>query len=287
VLVGFVRRVVAEPKIETEESKSRWDIVGSRATVILTLIGVAAAAVGLFGAIYPGGVGRLLGLSSSSPDPGLEVFQKKAEATGPRLDVSYLFLDSFLAGSETNTKPSTKEAQTILRFPIVQNSVFQEFREDFQELGDRPPASAAAGCGFHGSTTLSVAFLVLRNRGLRDATTIGLGVTHSNLGEHVPIHENPGGEDYITKISSAATETPSPIRVRLPQTLGPGDGTLLPLWVSIAPRTRYDRWCIVSDTAFLPRSLSFSDPQLHTVKTSLVRKLAAPTMIENGVVTRG
>ena len=245
------------------------------------------SAAGIFGLFHPGGVAEVFGASSSAPDGALARIRAKAESSAPRLDVSYEFyatplVDVSPRGGES---PGPNEPISSLGFPIIENAVMSEFRDNVRAGG---PGFRTTGCDDRAdsvTTSVDVAFLIIRNRGQRDATDIALRADRLALDERVPVNEA-GDEDYIANLRAAAT-TSEPDPVHVPFTLGPGEGLRVPLWASYAFSLQYDRWCVVSQTAFLPRSLSYSDPQLRSVTTSSVRRLRDPSLIADGVVGRG
>jgi hypothetical protein len=143
------------------------------------------------------------------------------------------------------------------------------------------------GCRFGKVANISTAFLVITNRGRRDASNVAVRVDRLLLRGQVRIEEGPAvPDDYVAKIRQEATSS-APMTIAIPMTLGPGDGVRIPLFVSDAPPNRLDVWCVASGTALLPRSLAFDDPILGTAARSPVRRMQTPTMIAPGAYGRG
>ena len=261
------------------ERKSFWERTS-------TIIGVVSAAIGLVVTIFglPNALATALGRSTESRAAELELQDKRAElaAKGPRLDVSYVFLATNVneglppvGATGDAARPKSREATTILSFPSVANEVASNASPDVPKA-----------CGLGRQPIVSLASLVVRNRGLRDAERIAVSADRLVLGRPVLIREAPsGGDDYVAKLESSAKRASTTIRI--PLTLAPGDGVRVQLWMSASDSNRYDRWCVVSRAAFRPRAVRFRDPVLGTVKTVGVRRLDAPVVLANGLVGRG
>lgn len=213
----------------------------------------------------------------------LEDNRAEAAAAAPRLDASYAFLDQGLAGigsaeGQKSTSVLPREAGTILSYPPLQNEILRELDELARDHLSKDRCSL-------NEPVYSVAFLVVRNRGRRDATDVSVTLQRLRLRGPVRVSEGQG-DDYEAKLRAAGSS--APITMRIPLTLGPGEGVRVPLWLSVARYKRSDVWCVVSNSALLPESLSFVDGALGAGGTSTdVRRMADPVMLANGIVGRG
>jgi hypothetical protein len=266
------------PKPHREGEKSSWETAGLRIGVISGAIGLAISVVGL-----PKSIADALKREDSA---GAQLQQKRAEAAaaGPRLELKYLFLSTEVLSDQANTKPRSKDAGRIATLasssPVVANEVMIE--TDIDSL-----FGAGHGCRYAAYPSTSIAFLEIDNRGRRDAANVAVVLDHYKMGSIARIREaDPGGDDYVARIRGHAMAT-TRVTVRIPRTLGPGDGVRIPLFVSDAPYQRYDLWCVASRTAYLPRSLSFTDPAFGTTTRSPVRRMQSPLVIGRGAFERG
>jgi hypothetical protein len=128
---------------------------------------------------------------------------------------------------------------------------------------------------------------VIENRGKRDASRISVRADRLLLRGPVSIREAAaGGDDYLAKLR-AATRTKTTVTMTMPETLAPGQGLRVPLWISAAPYRSAARWCVVSRTAFRPTTVRFVDPVLASAAQTPVRRLATPVMLGEGIEGRG
>lgn len=252
---------------QPEPKKSWWDVVGVRIGVISGALGLLVALVGL-----PGTIADALSRSDSEVTD-LEVQAKRAALAdaGPRLDVRYQILtQNLFSRANSETDPADPQLASL---PTVQNEITDQIYE-----ADRT-------CRLEKAPRLSIAFLVITNRGRRDATEIAVELDRFRLRGPVLIRET-AGDDYAAKLRAATAET-RVVQVGLPRTLGPGEGARVPLFVAEAPWQRFDRWCAVPPIAYLPRSLKYVDPALRTTTRSAVRKMVDPVLLESGAIDRG
>jgi hypothetical protein len=265
---------LATPQDDSQK-KSFWDIAGPRIGVVSGTIGIFVASIGL-----PQKVADALG-KSESKQSRLELEQQRVAvaAAGPRLEVSYLFsaleFPSFQpAGRKSGSGKG--EAETLSSLPFIEN-----------EIG-REDGSARPHCGLGDAVELSLGFLLIRNRGQRDADQIAVRVERLELAKPVRVREPESGhrDDYVAKLRSGAAAT-STIDIAIPTTLGAGDAIRVPLFWSVARYGRHDQWCVNSSTAYLPRSVVFADPVVGTKKRQAVRRMADPVVLAYGVYGRG
>lgn len=260
---------MSEP--QSDSKKSLWEVAGTRIGVISGAIGLLVVVVGL-----PHTIASALGQSESKTSP-IELEQQRAAvaAAGPRLEVSYLFLATDLLGTDAAGSMKANEAATLNSFPTVEN-----------EIGREDPYERQ-GCALGDTVEHSLAFLVIRNRGRRDADQIAVRIDRLRLSRPVRIRELAGGGDnYVAKLRGVAAATSS-IVVKIPTTLGSGDGVRVPLFWSVARYGRHDRWCVNSAKAYLPLSLEFADPIVGSTTSQAVRRMADPVVLANGAYGRG
>ena len=246
------------------------------------ICGVILGLAGVFALFHPGGVPTFFGASANQPDPALSRIEAQAKATAPRLVADYAFFDSQLS-DVTLPSGGPRDAISNLAFPVIENDVLGEFRKKMRAGGS---GFSTAGCAGGGGARAadSLAFLVIQNRGRRDANGVRVDLDRLLLASTVPVNEA-GGDDYVTKLRGAATSLMAD-QVRVPFVIGPGEGVRVPLWANYGS-SQFDRWCVLSRSAYLPRVLTYTDPQLGSLKKAAVRRLEDPSVIANGVVGRG
>jgi hypothetical protein len=251
------------------------------------IIGLASAALGLFVAFLglPDTITSKLGRTESKAAK-LELQQKRAEVAeaAARLDVKYIVMRYDLVNSvtykpEETADPDTADpAGTLSSYHVAKTDVLDELQGD----GPRP-----SDCWSADYSNLAVTFLAVSNRGKRDAAGVRLETDRLELGGVVKVREQTGGgDDYVAKLRGAARRQ-SPAAIGISDTLGPGDGVLIPLWLTGSRRDRPGRWCVVSRVAFEPRTVSFTDAVLGSTRSSKVRRMVAPTILASGVEGRG
>jgi hypothetical protein len=264
----------------TEAPKSRWERVQTPLAVVSAVLALVVAVAEL-----PQKIAKAAGWSEDAAAE-VELERKRAEVADARarLDVSYVFLSaSLLSGMQSDRKQPKRPpaATTLLSFPVVANEVV-DVSNPAGGIGRR-----ADRCLDLDYAKVSVAFLVLRNRGKRDAGDVAVEVDRLQLERSVRIRESVvGGDDYVEKLRDASRDT-APGSVRLPQTLAPGDGVLVPVFVSGARYEGAGDWCVVSKTALLPTTLRFTDAATEEPRTAKVRGLNNPAVLDEGVVGRG
>jgi len=90
----------------------------------------------------------------------------------------------------------------------------------------------------------------------------------------------------VVTIAAEARASQS-LTMHIPETLGPGDGVRLPLFVADSSGDGRGRWCVVSRSAFAADSVSYTDPALETTKMLRVRRMQTPIRLADGMVIRG
>lgn len=261
---------------EMGEAKKWWEKTP-------TIIGAVSSALGLVVLVagLPNDVAEALGRSAPSKLEVLELQEKRVEvaAAAARLDVTYVFLRRGLVDADPpKTAAEPDLATTIRSYPIVRNEIVSEL--------DRSEGVSGRGCRLKEEYfDPSVAFLVVSNRGRREATDVAVTVDRLELGAPVRVDDG-RDEDYLAKLRAKKSGSARRV-IRIPLALRPGDGVLIPLWISVSDFDRREQWCVVSHTALAPTSLSFADPLLGSTTRSKVRRMLAPTTLADGVEARG
>jgi hypothetical protein len=263
---------VSQP--QGDGKKSFWERAQAPVGVVSGILGLFIAVIGV-----PDKVQSALGLSTQAKTDRIELEQERADlaSAGPRLEASYLFLATDLVGpdSSQSARRTSKQAVTLLSFPSIRNEILhQEY-------------SNAKGCKLGKQPQNSVAFLVVENRGKRDAANVTVVADRLRLAGHVRVDESGrSGGDYVANLR-ARTRRAAPITVSIPRTIAPGEGVRVPIWVSAENYDDADHWCVVSSTAFQPTSVHFVDPVLSSQLKINVRRLESPEILGEGVEARG
>jgi hypothetical protein len=269
---------------QREATMSFWQRAQGAVGVFSAVLGVVVVIVGL-----PDKITSALGRTESRAAK-LDIAEKRAAlaAAGPRLEVSYLIvadgIESLGTTERQRKRRTSREAVTLLSFPSVREDAITE--QAYLE---------PKGCGLGADPQNSVAYLVIENRGKRDASNVTVRGERLRLSETVRVQETAaGGDDYVAKLRTGA-EAAAPDTVSLPRSIAPGAGYLVPVWVSAsvplwkaATRpTATDRWCVVSRSVLLPKTLTFVDLDLDTSVSTEVRRLRSPVILGEGIQGAG
>lgn len=278
------------PRSQPREKRNIWEFAETRIGVASAVVGLVVALVGL-----PKTIASSLGRTESAASK-LELRQKRAAlaAAAPRLDVRYVFLSADIAlnytdlalksGSPNKQSKQSPAVTSILSMPTTITQVIPELKAIYDRVIDH---EGGGGCRFEKIANISTAFLVISNRGSRDASNVSLRVAQLRLRGHVRILERaPRPEDYAAKLRARAASV-VPMTIPIPFTFGPGDGVRVPLLVSDAASTTVDKWCVVSQTVLLPSSVRYDDPVLGNTVRFAVRRMQTPTLIAPGAYARG
>jgi hypothetical protein len=264
------------------KGKDLWELASVRIGVVTSVIGLIVLIVGLPNVI----AGQFDHTDENKAKRELQKTEEELREAAARLDVRYLLLrqdvfDPYLTPAlEPKRTRAPNEASTLISFPLIDNGVSRQFREG------RPPI---LHCRLAGKIQeeLWAAYLVIQNRGKRDATAINVQADHLLLSHSVPINEARSvGDDYVEKLHKNARQATRDT-INIPKTLGPGDGIRVPLFLTVSPPGRSDIWCVVSRSAVLPTTLNFTDPILKSTVKSPVRRLADPEALGSGIEGRG
>jgi hypothetical protein len=229
-----------------------------------------------------------MGRGDANTKTQLEIQDQRAKLAhaAPKLDISYLILTTDVALQLEQHPPTSKEAVTLLSFPRIENEILDH--EELVNSSSRIRDAGAAGCRLGKNPERSLTFLVIQNRGNRDATGIEVRTEQLQLTGPVRVDEaTVHGDDYVAKLRAAAHSTAS-VSVMVPRPLARGGGVRIPLWASFTPEGRSNPWCIVSRTVLLPSSVRFTDPDLNAALPAMpVRRLQSPMVLGSGIVARG
>jgi hypothetical protein len=131
----------------------------------------------------------------------------------------------------------------------------------------------------------------LQNKGKRDALDVKLNVDRLAISRVLNVNETSGNqsEDYDRKFrqEAASAELRS---FDIPMSISTGSGVLIPLFASRNPRryiTQNRSWSLISNVAYLLKTITFIDPLDNQSKTFEVRKMKTPTWIDAGYEIRG
>lgn len=214
-----------------------------------------------------------------------EKMKQEVMVYAPRFEVAYITISQSLFDDLKRKKLEENKNQTFfLSYPIIPNEVASEGLDilgglaasdddDLDRLEDR------------------VTCLVLQNKGKRDALDVKLNVDRLSISHLLNVNETSGAqnEDYDLKFRQEAAST----EVRtfdIPMSISTGSGVLIPLFASRNPRryiTQNRSWSLISNVAYLPKTITFIDPLNNQVRTLEVRKMKTPTWIDAGYEMRG
>jgi hypothetical protein len=279
-----VRNTVGRAKSTKASSKRRQE----RLAFASAVIGVVSGVLGLVAPIVglPDNVANAMGRGDANTKTQLEIQDKRAKLAhaAPKLDVSYLILTTDVA-LELVPQPTSKDAVTLLSFPPIKNELLEH---ETLIINDTIDDAGAAGCRLGKNPERSLTFLVIQNRGNRDATGIEVRTEQLQLTGPVRVDEAAvHGDDYVARLRAAAHST-APVPVMVPRPLARGEGVRIPLWVSFTREGLSNPWCVVSRTMLLPSSVRFTDPDLNAALPAMpVRRLQSPMVLGSGIVARG
>lgn len=240
--------------------------------------GVIAIVVALLG--LPKAVLDALGHGDSkaaAAERRLDRVRTQLAQTGPVLDASYVFLSQDVYPPEALAKGT--RAGLLLAYPVQGNRWYRE------PSTSSPPAA----CKLHARyVDTSVAYLVIENRGRRDAADITVVGRSLRLRRAVSIDESRSRIDYVARLEAASRATRT-ATIEVPLTLAPGEGIRIPLWTSASAGaySAAPRWCVVPPTAFEPVAVRFVDSMLAAHRRLAVRRMRDAVLLANGVVGRG
>ena len=259
--------------------KKWWESVPAKLGAISAAIGVLLAVAGLPREITT----RLRGDPRENAE--LQKVRTEIELSKPRLDIRYVqlldelryqreSLESGTAGADSATSPV---ARTLLSLPVVQTGIASEPGQDELLSAELEETQI-----FRYTT-----YLLIENRGQRDATGIAMFGRQLELAAAVGVRESAtGGDDYAALLRRQGRGD-EPVVIRVPRTLAPGDAVLLPLFTNAHPATVHDRWWVTSPRAILPDSLLYVDAVLGQPTMLPVRAMVNATRVAPGVMDRG
>ena len=273
---------MASEKPEPErprEGKRWWESASTIIGLVSSAVGLLLLLVGLPSAITT----KLHGDPQAAAE--LRKVRTEIEMSKPRLDVRYVQLsdelrfqrDDLEADSSAGDSATSPVARTLLSLPVVQTGIPTDPWQDELVSAELEETQI-----FRYTT-----YLLIENRGQRDATDISLYGRQLGFSSALRVHETPtGGDDYAALMRGHASGT-APIVVRVPRTLAPGDAVLLPLFSNAHSAGVQDRWWVTSPRAILPDSLSYADAVLGEPTTVPIRRMVNATRVARGVMDRG
>ena len=233
------RRVATEPQ-RVPEKKT----IERTAAVVGVLSGVVALLVALLG--LPDKVASAVGRTASKTAE-LELEQKRVEVAeaGARLDVKYILVRQdllyYVTGDGAKPRDAGAAATTLRSYRVAKTDVLDEL------AGDGPRSSPCWGRLLQPRRDVSRRLEPRpprrRERAADDAPP------RSRTPCRRPSSWTGGGDDYVAKLRAAAGKR-TPVRIAISETLAPGQGILIPLWLTGARRNRPGSWCVVSRVAF-------------------------------------
>lgn len=213
-----------------------------------------------------------------------EKIKQEVSAYEPRFEVAYISISSDLYRDLKEKKSEESKNQAFfLSYPIIPNEVASETLDPIADL----PTDEADGEHLEERVTC----LVLQNKGKRDAVDVTLHIDRLAISRSITIQESAGNqsEDYDAKFREAATSVDTR-SFAIPISIGTGAGVLIPLFASHNPSkyvTQNRTWFLVSNVAYLPKTITFTDPLDNQPKSLQVRKMKSPTWIDVGYEVRG
>ena len=268
---------MAKPR-PAEEGSQFWSLWETRIGVVGGVAGLLTLVLGL-----PGQVKEAI--AGPGPEAAkVELALKRAALAdaGPRLEVRYQFIDLIAARNDLangrKAQPRGTVAATLRTYPIVENEISAPGADSSPRRG---------GCAKADQYYTTIAFLLVTNRGRRDASDVRIRVRRLNLDDPPAILlAGTGDEDPLRRLTASARDSEAQ-EIRNPTSLGPGEGVRVPLFLSAASSHRAAVGCVISSIALDPRSIHFTDPSLGSTRTLGVRRMASPNRVASGLVERG
>ncbi|BBL77514.1 hypothetical protein [Methylomagnum ishizawai] len=256
----------------------------STADRLNTVLGLIASILGIFltvSTLY----GKSLELKDGDEKTKLELqkLRDSARESAPQIDIEYAELsnDLFISLSDSKKRQDRKQ-NLFLNYPVIPNEVVDE------NIAIKPvslnPSTSPDGDGEQ-----RVTFLVLKNKGKRDAKDVKVTFERLALSRTVRVNEEKGKAtgDYIRQIKEKA-EAYSQSEISIPYPIETNQGVLIPLFVTIYPyESQGKEWDVASKAVFLPKTLGFSDPLDGSVKSENIRQMRDPVRLESGLLERG
>lgn len=269
-------------KNETDAAqKGFWASAGTILGIISAVLGIVLSVYGIRAARHQQGQ---FGSQDEKARLENEKIKQEVMAYAPRFEVAYISISQSLFNDLKRKKSEEDQNQTsFLSYPIIPNEVASEGLDILGglEVSDLDPSRLED----------RVTCLVLQNKGKRDALDVKLNVDRLGISRVLNINETSGNqsEDYGRKFrqEAASAELRS---FDIPMSISTGSGVLIPLFASRNPHryvTQNRSWSLISNVAYLPKTITFIDPLDNQSKTFEVRKMKTPTWIDAGYEIRG
>ena len=204
-------------------------------------------------------------------------------AEAPMLSISYLFLTPslvYVLSERPRTRARRKTAATdLVSFPVIANSVIRRLNE----IPDPPVRK----CVHQADQINSVAFLVIRNEGRHPASNVRVRLNRLRLPGVARVQEGASMKRGYAAVLRERAISSSQVIVRVPASLGAGEGVLVPLFRTIQRFPYYRRWCVTSTVAYVPEIATFDDALSLKSFRQTIRAMRDPVILDYGVVGRG
>jgi len=273
-------------KNANQEPNSFWN-PESLSTKLGLIAGLLGAILTVFD-VY----GRFSGIKKSSVEQQqkileLKKLQAEVSASAPQVDVEYVDLSYELFLQLSNSQFLLNRKQNLfLNYPIFPGEIVDN------KVSIRPEAIFSTHDPSEDENERHITFLILQNKGKRDAIDVKVILDRLALPSKVQINETAGRSSgsYISQLKSAAknSKDSSEVVINIPMPIETGKGFLIPLFVTrYATQSDDKQWDVISKIVYLPKILEISDPLDHSKQSQSIRQMKDPVRLESGVFGRG
>ncbi len=176
-----------------------------------------------------------------------------------------------------------RKQNQFLNYPIVPNEIIDD------KVSIRPKAILLPDNSSADDGEQHVTFLILQNKGKRDAVDVKVTLDRLGLSSKVQINETAGRSSgvYISQLKAAAKDSNEDV-INIPMPIEAGKGILIPLFVTRHPYQSDDKqWDVISNIVYLPKILEISDTLNPSKQSRSIRQMKDPVRLESGVFGRG
>ena len=262
------------------ELKSFWN-----AESLSTRLGIISGALGILLAGYNvyGKYSEIKNYSVDQETKALELkkIQDEVSASAPKIEEMYVDLEHELFSSLAVSQD--RKQNQFLNYPIVPNEIVDD------KVSIRPKAIFLPDNSSVDESEQHVMFLVLQNKGKRDAVDVKVTLDRLALSSKVQINETAGKSSgaYISQMKAAAKDSGDHV-INIPMPIEAGKGVLIPLFVTRHPSQSDDKqWDVISNIVYLPKTLEISDPLDYSKQSRGIRQMKDPVRLESGLFGRG
>jgi hypothetical protein len=262
------------------ELKSFWnsESLSIRLGLISGLLGILLAVFNVYGKYseiknYP--------VDQEKKALELKIIKDEASASAPKIEEMYVDL-TYELFSKLVVSQDRKQNQ-FLNYPIVPNEIVDD------KVSIRPKALFLPDDPSADEHEQQVTFLVLKNKGKRDAVDVKVILDRLALPSKVQINETAGKSSgvYISQLKAAAKDSSEHV-INVPMPIEAGKGILIPLFVTRHPFQSDDKqWDVISNIVYLPKILEISDTLNPSKQSRSIRQMKDPVRLESGVFGRG